>query len=115
MNTAKIWAVLRRHKSGNEPLAYADLVLNQATREVHRGDHQIDLTAREYELLLLLMRHARQVLTREQLLDQVWGYEGEVETNVLEVHVGHLRQKLEAGNGSRLIQTIRSIGYTLRE
>lgn len=112
---ARIRAVLRRHKSGNEPLAYADLVLNQATREVHRGDHQIDLTAREYELLLLLMRHARQVLTREQLLDQVWGYEGEVETNVLEVHVGHLRQKLEAGNGSRLIQTIRSIGYTLRE
>ncbi len=112
---ARIRAVLRRHKSGNEPLAYADLVLNQATREVHRGDHQIDLTAREYELLLLLMRHARQVLTREQLLDQVWGYEGDVETNVLEVHVGHLRQKLEACNGSRLIQTIRSIGYTLRE
>jgi two-component system, OmpR family, response regulator MprA len=112
---ARIRAVLRRQKSGGEPLTYADLVLNQATREVHRGEHPIDLTTREYELLLLLMRHPRQVLTREQVLDQVWGYTGETETNVMEVHIGHLRQKLEAHGGARLIQTIRGIGYTLRE
>jgi two-component system response regulator MprA len=107
--------VLRRRKSGDEPLTYADLTINQATREVRRGEHIIDLTAREYELLLLLMRHARLVLTREQILDQVWGYSGDAETNVLEVHVGHMRQKLEAHGGSRLIQTIRGVGYTLRE
>jgi two-component system response regulator MprA len=107
--------VLRRQKSGGEPLAYADLMLNQATREVQRGEHPIDLTTREYELLLLLMRHPRQVLTREQVLDQVWGYTGDTETNVLEVHIGHVRQKLEAYGGARLIQTIRGIGYTLRE
>jgi len=112
---ARIRAVLRRRKSGGEPLTYADLVLNHATREVQRGEHQIDLTTREYELLLLLMRHPRQVLTREQLLDQVWGYTGDTETNVLEVHIGHVRQKLEAYGGVRLIQTIRGIGYTLRE
>jgi two-component system, OmpR family, response regulator MprA len=60
------------------------------------------------------MRHPRQVLTREQLLERVWGYDAEIETNVLEVHIGHLRQKLEAHDGSRLIQTIRGIGYILR-
>lgn len=112
---ARMRAVLRRQKSGGEPLTYADLVLNQATREVQRGEHPIDLTTREYELLLLLMRHPRQVLTREQVLDQVWGYTGDTETNVLEVHIGHVRQKLEAHGGARLIQTIRGIGYTLRE
>jgi two-component system response regulator MprA len=112
---ARMRAVLRRQKSGGEPLIYADLVLNQATREVQRGEHPIDLTTREYELLLLLMRHPRQVLTREQVLDQVWGYTGDTETNVLEVHIGHVRQKLEAHGGARLIQTIRGIGYTLRE
>jgi len=111
---ARVRAVLRRHKSGGEPLAYDDLMLDQATRQVQRGEHPIELTTREYELLLLLMRHARQVLTREQILDQVWGYDAEAETNVLEVHVGHLRQKLEAHCGSRLIQTIRGVGYALR-
>jgi two-component system response regulator MprA len=112
---ARIRAVLRRRKSGDEPLTYADLTINQATREVRRGERVIELTAREYELLLLLMRHARLVLTREQILDQVWGYTGDAETNALEVHVGHLRQKMEANGGSRLIQTIRGVGYTLRE
>jgi two-component system response regulator MprA len=95
-------------------LTYSDLELNQATREVHRDGHLIELTTREYDLLLLLMRHPRQVLTRDQILEQVWGYDVELETNVLEVHMGHLRQKLEASGGLRVIQTIRGVGYVLK-
>jgi len=111
---ARIRAVLRRHTAGEEMLSYAGLEMNVATREVQRAGHPLELTTREYELLLLLMRHPRQVLTREQLLDRVWGYDAETETNVLEVHIGHLRQKLEVYGGARLIQTIRGIGYALR-
>jgi two-component system response regulator MprA len=111
---ARMRAVLRRHKSSEEPLIYGDLKLNQATREVSRGEQQIELTTREYDLLLFLLRHPRQVLTRDQLLEQVWGYDADLETNVLEVHIGHLRQKLEASGGVRLIQTIRGVGYVLR-
>ena len=111
---ARIRAVLRRQKVSGEILTYADLEINQATREVQRGGHSIELTMLEYELLVLFMRHPRQVLTREQLLSRVWGYDAEIETNALEVHIGHLRQKLEAYGGARLIQTIRGIGYALR-
>ncbi len=111
---ARMRAVLRRHKSSEEPLVYGDLKLNQATHEVYRSEQQIELTTREYDLLLLLMRHPRQVLTRTQILEQVWGYTAELETNVLEVHMGHLRQKLEASGGWRVIQTIRGVGYALR-
>nr|WP_268907066.1 winged helix-turn-helix domain-containing protein [Dictyobacter arantiisoli] len=74
----------------------------------------MELTTREYDLLLILMRHPRQVLTRTQLLEQVWGYDATLETNVLEVHMGHLRQKLEANGGSRLIKTIRGVGYVMK-
>lgn len=111
---ARIRAVLRRHRTEGEPLVYADLLLNPVTHEVERAGRPIALTAREYELLVLFMRHPRQVLTREQILEQVWGYRTEVETNVVEVVIGHLRQKLEAQGGSRLIQTVRGIGYVLR-
>ena len=111
---ARMRAVLRRHPGSQELLTYDDVELNQATREVHRSGPLIELTTREYDLLLLLMRHPRQVLTRDQLLQQVWGYATDLETNVLEVHMGHLRQKLEAHGGSRLIQTIRGVGYVLR-
>jgi two-component system response regulator MprA len=111
---ARIRAVLRRHPGNHELLTYDDLELNQVTREVHRSGSLIELTTREYDLLLLLMRHPRQVLTRDQLLQQVWGYDTDLETNVLEVHMGHLRQKLEAHDDSRLIQTIRGVGYVLR-
>jgi two-component system response regulator MprA len=112
---ARIRAVLRRHKVGGEPLVYADLELNQATREVRRGGQLIELTAQEYNLLLFFLRHPRQVLGREQTLERVWGYNAEVDTHVLEVYIGHLRQKLEAQGGKRLIQTIRGYGYALRE
>ena len=111
---ARMRAVLRRHPGSQELLTYDDVELNQATREVHRSGLLIELTTREYDLLLLLMRHPRQVLTRDQLLQQVWGYATDLETNVLEVHMGHLRQKLEAHNDSRLIQTIRGVGYVLK-
>jgi two-component system response regulator MprA len=112
---ARMRAVLRRHKAGGEPLLYADLELDQATREVRRTGHGIELTTQEYNLLLFFMRHPRQVLAREQILERVWGYNTEIDTHVLEVYIGHLRQKLEAHGGTRLIQTIRGYGYALRE
>jgi two-component system response regulator MprA len=111
---ARIRAVLRRHKSSEEPLTYGDLQLNPSTREVSRNEQSIELTTREYDLLLLLLRHPRQVLTRNQILEQVWGYNTELETNALEVHMGHLRQKLEIDGARRVIQTIRGVGYVLR-
>ena len=110
---ARIQAVLRRHTGNQELLCYGDLELNQTTHEVHRSGQAMELTMREYDLLLMLMRHPRQVLTRDRLLEQVWGYNADLETNVLEVHLGHLRQKLEA-HGARVIQTIRGVGYVLR-
>ena len=111
---ARMRAVLRRHPGSHELLTYDDVELNQVTREVHRSGSLIELTAREYDLLLLLMRHPRQVLTRDRLMEQVWGYDADLETNVLEVHMGHLRQKLEAHGDSRVIQTIRGVGYVLK-
>jgi two-component system, OmpR family, response regulator MprA len=111
---ARMRAVLRRHQKGEEPLTYLDLVVDPRTREVTRSGAPVELTAREFDLLLFFMRHPRQVLTREQLTERVWGYDESPETNALDVHIGHLRQKLEADGGSRLIQTIRGIGYALR-
>ena len=111
---ARIRAVLRRHTGSQELLSYRDLELNQVTHEVHRNGKAMELTTREYDLLLMLMRHPRQVLTRDRLLEQVWGYNADLETNVLEVHIGHLRQKLEAHGDSRVIQTIRGVGYVLK-
>jgi two-component system response regulator MprA len=111
---ARIRAVLRRRQAGDDALVYGDLVLDPRSREVARAGRPVELTVREYELLLVFMRHPRQVLTREQLLRLVWGYERPPDTNVLDVHVGHLRQKLEAGGEPRLLHTIRGIGYVLR-
>ncbi|HEY9288251.1 MAG TPA: response regulator transcription factor [Candidatus Dormibacteraeota bacterium] len=111
---ARIRAVLRRHQDGDEPLTYLDLVVDPRTREAQRAGRVIDLTGREFDLLLFFMRHPRQVLTRQQLIDRVWGFDESPETNALDVHIGHLRQKLEGADGTRLIQTIRGIGYALR-
>ena len=80
-----------------------------------RGVLPVELTAREYELFLLFIRHPRQVLTRDQILERVWGYDSEADTHVLDVHIGHLRQKLEADGAPRRIQTIRGSGYPLRD
>jgi len=109
---ARIRAVLRRRQASEEPMSYGDLTLDPRTREIARAGHAIELTPREFELLLMFMQHPRQVLTRQQLLETVWGYDSP-EPGVLDVHVGHLRQKLEA-HGSRLIHTIRGIGFALR-
>jgi two-component system response regulator MprA len=111
---ARIRAVLRRRREGEESLVYADLILNPRTREARRGNREVELTAIEYEVLLLFMRHPRQVLTRDQILFQVWGQGEPPDTNVLDVHIGHLRRKLEAEGEQRLIQTIRGIGFALR-
>jgi two-component system response regulator MprA len=111
---ARIRAVLRRRGRGEAPLTYADIVLDPVARQVRRGERDMELTALEYELLSLFIRHPRQVLTREQILRRVWGYEGRPDSPVLDVHIGHLRRKLEAAGEARLIQTIRGIGYVLR-
>jgi two-component system, OmpR family, response regulator MprA len=111
---ARMRAVLRRRQNGLQPLMYADLSLDLATRLVHRAGREIELTSLEYDLLALLLTHARQVLTREEILDRVWGYADDPTANALEVHIAHLRQKLEARGEARLIQTVRGIGYVLR-
>jgi two-component system response regulator MprA len=113
---ARVRALLRRAApDGPEILRLADLELDTGTREVRRGDRQIQLTAREYELLEFLMRHPRQVLTRDLIFERVWGYDFLGESNVIDVHVRALREKLEAGGEPRFIQTVRGAGYALRE
>jgi two-component system, OmpR family, response regulator MprA len=114
---ARIHALLRRPAvtSKDEPLAYADLYLNPITRETRRGERAFELTAKEFDLLQYLLAHPRQVLKREQILQDVWGYDFNGEDNVLEVYVGYLRKKTEAEGESRLIQTVRSVGYVLRD
>ena len=114
---ARIHALLRRSKAAKkeQPLAYADLVLDPATRETRRGDRQFDLTPTEFELFYYLMRHPRQVLRRDQILEEVWGYDFGGDDNVLEVYVGYLRKKTEQIGETRLIQTVRGVGYVLRE
>src|SRR5689334_8254137 len=112
---ARVRALLRRKQpQSGEILTFADLRLNTGTREAERGGRRVDLTTREYELLLLFMRHPREVLLRDQIMDRVWG-DAMVESNALEVHIGRLRDKLEADDEERLIQTIRGAGYALRE
>ncbi len=114
---ARLHALLRRSSvtSTDEPLTYADLYLNPITRETRRGDRRFELTSKEFDLLQYLMRYPRQVLRREQILQEVWGYDFGGDDNVLEVYVGYLRKKTEAGGESRLIQTVRAVGYVLRE
>ena len=96
-------------------LAFADLSLDPPTREVRRGDRRIVLTRTEFALLELFLRHPRQVLTRAILLEEVWGFDFETSSNSLEVYVGHLRRKTEAGGEPRLLHTVRGVGYVLRE
>ena len=113
---ARIRVCLRRREVGKQPeLRYADLWLDIRTREARRGDRPINLTTTEFELLRLFVQHPRQVLTRDLIYERVWGYDFEGESKVIEVYVGYLRQKLEAGGEPRLIQTIRGAGYALRE
>jgi two-component system response regulator MprA len=114
---ARIHALLRRPAVTltDEALEYADLRLDPVTRETRRAGRAIELTSKEYDLLRFLLRHPRQVLGRDQILQEVWGYDFGGDDNVLEVYVGYLRKKTEAGGEPRLIQTVRGVGYVLRE
>jgi two-component system response regulator MprA len=114
---ARLRALLRRSKTtkAEGPLTYADLYLDPTTRETRRGERVFELTPKEFELLHLLIRHPRQVLVRDRILEKVWDYDFGGEDNVLEVYIGYLRKKTEAGGEARLIQTVRGIGYVLRE
>jgi two-component system response regulator MprA len=120
---ARLRALLRRaaaeHEADNghvpQPLRFADLVLDPGTREVRRGERSISLTRTEFTLLELFLAHPRQVLTRSRILEDVWGYDFPTSGNALEVYVGYLRRKTEAGEEPRLIHTVRGVGYVLRE
>jgi two-component system response regulator MprA len=112
---ARLRALLRRTIGGDEPLSFADLTLDPGTREVRRGDRLIELTRTEFLLLELLLRNPRQVLTRDVIFDRVWGYDFGPASNSLEVYIGYLRRKTEAGGEPRLIHTVRGVGYALRE
>lgn len=113
---ARVRALLRRQQpKEGEVLNLSDLSLDTATREVKRGNQSIELTAQEFSLLELFMRHPRQVLKRDLIYERVWGYDFEGLSNVIEVYVRYLRSKLEAGGRPRLIHTVRSVGYVLKE
>jgi two-component system, OmpR family, response regulator MprA len=114
--TARIRALFRRTQTErNQVYQFGDLTMDSDSRQVTRGKRLVPLTAKEYELLELFLRHPRQVLTREVIFDRVWGYDFGGESNVLEVYIRYLRQKLEAEDETRLIHTVRSVGYVLRE
>jgi DNA-binding response OmpR family regulator len=113
---ARVRARLRQNQEPNRDLLqFEDLSLNRTTREVYRGDRLIELTAKEFDLLEYLISHPRQVLTRDRILETVWGYDFMGDSNIIEVYVRYLRLKLEANNEKRLIQTIRGVGYVLRD
>jgi two-component system response regulator MprA len=114
---ARLRALLRRHNvldGDGAVLRFEDLSLNPQTREVHRGTRSVELTKIEFDLLELFLHHPRQVLTRDQILDLVWGYNFDSGTNSLAVYIGYLRRKLEEASEPRLIQTVRGVGYALR-
>lgn len=114
---ARLRALLRRARSPEpgEVLRFADLTMNTTTREVWRGERPIDLTAREFDILELFLRHPRQVLTRDLLYERIWGYDYGGESNIIEVYIRYLRAKLEAAGEPRLLHTVRGVGYVLRE
>lgn len=113
---ARVRALLRRRQPREgEVLRFSDLSLDTATREVKRGNEIIELTAQEFDLLELLIRHPRQVLIRDRIYERVWGYDFDGESNVIEVYVSYLRSKLEASGKPRLIHTVRGVGYVLKE
>ncbi len=112
---ARVRALLRRTGAGDGALRFGDLTLDPATREVHRGDRRLQLTRTEFNLLELFLRNPRQVLTRSQIYERVWGYDFGATSNALWVYIGYLRRKLEEGGEPRLLHTVRGVGYALRE
>jgi two-component system, OmpR family, response regulator MprA len=113
---ARLRALLRRTAHGEEEvLSYADLEMDTATREVRRGAREVSLTRTEFELLRLFLEHPRQVLTRTLIFERVWGYDFGRGSSFLDVYIGYLRNKLELDGEPRLVQTVRGVGYALRE
>jgi two-component system response regulator MprA len=113
---ARVRALLRRAGPGEpELLQFGDLRLDTGTRQVYRSEKLIELTSKEFDLLELFLRHPRKVLTRETIYDRVWGYDFGGESNIIEVYIRYLRQKLEGEGQSRLLFTVRGVGYVLRE
>ena len=114
---ARCRALLRRGAAaaGASTVRVGDLVLNPMTREVRRGEHSINLTKTEFDLLEMLMQKPGQVFTREQIYEEIWGYEFETSSKSLDVYIGYLRRKTEDGGGPRLVWTVRGVGYTVRE
>ena len=113
---ARVRALLRRTEPAqHNRLRFADVTVDLDSREVYRGTRPIDLTSTEFDLLITFLRHPRQVLSRDMLLETVWSMDATTETHVVEVYIGYLRQKLEAGGEPRLIHTVRGVGYVLRE
>lgn len=112
---ARLRALMRRRPPrGSATLVLGDLRLNPATREVHRGDREVDLTAREFELLEFLMQNERLVVSRERLLEEVWGYDPLAMTNTIDVFISNVRRKLEEGGEPRILHTKRGAGYVVR-
>jgi DNA-binding response OmpR family regulator len=112
---ARVRVHLRRTKEENsDRLEFDDLKLDRRTREVFRGDRKIELTAKEFDLLEYLLDHPQQVLTRDRILENVWGYDFMGDSNIIEVYIRYLRLKLEANQEPRIIQTVRGVGYALR-
>ena len=114
---ARVHAMLRRveSKPENQKVSYAGLSLDPSTHEAFSGDLPLHLTVTEFNLLHMLLRHPRQVLKRRQILSEVWGYDFGGNDNVLEIYIGYLRKKLESSGRDGLIQTVRGVGYVLRE
>jgi len=115
---ARVRALLRRSgadESAQTVVRVSDLTIDTESRIVKRGDREIELTVREFDLLLFLAQNARKVLTRSAIMNEVWGYDVDVGSNTLEVYVGYLRKKLEAGGEPRLVHTVRGVGYVLRD
>jgi two-component system response regulator MprA len=119
---ARVRALLRRRarqdeereRGSTEVLRFGDLTLDPSTRYAWRGERRIELTTREFDLLLLFLRHPNQVLPRDTIMERVWGYDFPGESNVLEVYISNLRRRLEANGETRLLQTVRGAGYVLR-
>jgi two-component system response regulator MprA len=112
---ARVRALLRRAGAGDEALRFSDVTLDPSTREAYRGERRLQLTRTEFNLLELFLRNPRQVLTRSQIYQRVWGYDFGATSNALWVYVGYLRRKLEEGGESRLLHTVRGVGYAFRE
>ena len=113
---ARLRALFRRNQrdAEQELYTYEDLTLNPSTRQVFRNETEIRLTAKEFDLLELFMRHPNQVLTRDLIYDHIWEYDFGGESNIIEVYIRYLRSKLEQGDFPRIIQTVRGVGYALR-